>query len=43
MRFQNVVPFCSFVLVLGAAAQAPDEGYSREELLPLTKFRSVLA
>merc|ERR1712093_199653 len=27
------------LLVLGATAQAPDEGYSREQLQPLTKFR----
>ena len=30
--------FCGSA-VLGAAAQAPDEGYSREQLQPLTKFR----
>merc|ERR1712093_952785 len=27
------------LLVLGATAQAPDEGYSREQLQPLTQFR----
>jgi len=27
------------VLVFGAVAQAPDEGYSREQLQPLTKYR----
>ena len=29
-----------FVLVLGSMAQGPDEGYSRDQLQPLTKFRS---
>ena len=28
-----------FILIVGLVAQAPDEGYSREQLLPLTKFR----
>lgn len=28
-----------FILVVGLLAQSPDEGYSREQLLPLTKFR----
>ena len=28
-----------FVLVLGAYAEAPEGGYSREQLQPLTKFR----
>merc|ERR1711862_242172 len=31
--------FVASVLVVHSAAQAPDEGYSREQLLPLTKFR----
>ena len=26
-------------LVVGAVSQAPDEGYSREQLQPLTNFR----
>ena len=29
----------AFILIVGLVAQAPDEGYSREQLLPLTKFR----
>jgi len=29
-----------FALVLGSMAQGPDEGYSRDQLQPLTKFRS---
>jgi hypothetical protein len=32
-----------FVLVLGAYAEAPEGGYSREQLQPLTKFRSANA
>ena len=28
-----------FILIVGLVAQAPDEGDSREQLLPLTKFR----
>ena len=31
--------FVAFILIVGLVAQAPDEGYSREQLLPLTKFR----
>jgi hypothetical protein len=27
------------LLVWGAASQSPDEGYAREQLQPLTKFR----
>merc|ERR1719352_1656531 len=30
---------CCLMLVLGVSAQAPAEGYSREQLQPLTKFR----
>ena len=29
-----------FAFVLGSMAQGPDEGYSRDQLQPLTKFRS---
>ena len=40
MMLSGGVVFCCLTLVLGAAAaQAPDEGYSREQLQPLTKFR----
>merc|ERR1719482_829233 len=28
-----------FILVVGLAAQSPGDGYSREQLLPLTKYR----
>jgi len=31
------------ILTLGVAARAPEDGYSREQLQPLTQFRHVLA
>ena len=34
--------FLCLVLMLGAAARAPEDGYSREQLQPLTQFRHVL-
>jgi hypothetical protein len=30
---------CSFFLFMAIVAEKPDEGYSREELQPLTNFR----
>ena len=43
MALPRAIVFHALVLLLvvGAAAQAPDEGYSREQLQPLTKFRFV--
>merc|ERR1719497_63618 len=35
--FEFIISF--LICVVGLVAQAPDEGYSREQLLPLTKFR----
>jgi hypothetical protein len=43
MKLRSVVVLCSFILVLGVMTQAPDEGYSREQLQPLTKFRCALS
>ena len=42
MTLLRMVVFDTVILLLvlgAAAAQAPDEGYSREQLQPLTKFR----
>lgn len=39
MTLTRAFVLCTLILVLGATAQAPDEGYSREQLQPLTKFR----
>ena len=37
--FWRGVLLTSLILLMGVAAQSPDEGYSREQLQPLTKFR----
>ena len=46
MPFLRAAVFATLVLTsvftAAAAAQAPDEGYSREQLQPLTKFEPPL-
>ena len=39
IMFWRGVLLTSLILLMGVAAQSPDEGYSREQLQPLTKFR----
>jgi hypothetical protein len=42
MKIRGAVVLCSSMLIWGAVTQAPDEGYSREQLQPLTKFRCAI-
>ena len=37
------VAFLLLLMVASAAARAPEDGYSREQLQPLTQFRHVSA
>ena len=37
MKYYELMLIC--ILVVGIMAQKPDEGYSREQLQPLTNFR----